>query len=65
MYDAPGQFVPGHVVARHIAKKLGWLESQINSLANLRPECRRCSYRNRAREGYRAMRANRQRICAE
>jgi hypothetical protein len=50
-YDQPGAFVAGHIVARHIAKRLGWTEPQINSLSNLRPECKQCSYRTGAQEG--------------
>jgi hypothetical protein len=47
-YDQPGQFVAGHIVARHVAKRLGWTPEQINALSNLRPECRRCSMRTGA-----------------
>ena len=59
-YDQPGQFVAGHIVARHKAKRLGWLEQQINALSNLRPECKQCSNRTGAREGNRVKRAMRQ-----
>ena len=60
-YDQPGAFVAGHIVSRHKAKLYGWTEGMINSLSNLRPECRRCSYRTGAREGQQAMRAKRRR----
>ena len=30
-YDVPGEFVAGHIVARHTAKRLGWLPEQINA----------------------------------
>jgi len=60
-YDVPGQFVAGHIVARHKAKLLDWPESQINGLSNLRAECKQCSHRTGAREGNQAKRAKRQR----
>lgn len=60
-YDRPGQFVAGHIVARHKAKRLGWTKQLINSLSNLRPECKQCSHRTGAREGNQAKRAMRQR----
>ena len=60
-YDQPGGFVAGHIVSRHKAKLAGWTEAMINSLSNLRPECRRCSLRTGAREGQQAMRARRRR----
>src|SRR5215217_4274400 len=59
--EVAGEFVAGHIVARHVAKRLGWTEDRINSLANLRPECRRCSFRTGSREGNRVKRAMRQR----
>jgi 5-methylcytosine-specific restriction endonuclease McrA len=60
-YDQPGAFVAGHIVARHTAKRLGWTESQINALSNLRAECKQCSHRTGAREGNQVKRAMRQR----
>ena len=60
-YEVPGEFVAGHVVARHVAKRLCWLPEQINALANLRAECRRCSFRTGSREGNQVRRAMRQR----
>jgi hypothetical protein len=61
-YDVPGEFVAGHVVARHTAKRLGGTHEQINALANLRPECRRCSFRTGSREGNQVRRVKRQRL---
>ena len=63
-YEVPGEFVAGHVVARHVAKRLGWAPEQINALANLRAECRRCSFRTGSREGNQVQRAMRQRVRA-
>jgi|tagenome__1003787_1003787.scaffolds.fasta_scaffold20785598_2 hypothetical protein len=60
-YSTPGQFVAGHIVARWKAKRWGWPESQINSLQNLRPECKQCSHRTGAREGNQVKHAMRQR----
>ena len=61
-YEVPGEFVAGHIVARHTAKRLGWTPEQINALTNLRPECKRCSLRTGAREGNQARRVKRQRL---
>jgi 5-methylcytosine-specific restriction endonuclease McrA len=61
-YATPGQFVAGHIVARHLAKRWEWTEQQINALSNLQPECKRCSARTGAREGHLAKRAMRQRV---
>ena len=58
-YSQPGAFVAGHIVSRHKAKLYGWTEAMINSLSNLQPECKQCSYRTGAREGQQAMRAKR------
>jgi 5-methylcytosine-specific restriction endonuclease McrA len=55
-YTKPGAFVAGHIVSRRKAKLLGWTADQINSLSNLRPECRSCSNRTGAREGQQAQR---------
>jgi hypothetical protein len=57
-YTQPRSWVCGHI-ARHKAKAWGWPEKQINSLANLRVECRKCS--TGARDGGRLKRANLQR----
>jgi hypothetical protein len=57
-YSQPGAFVAGHIVSRYRAKQLGWTEEQINSLNNLRTECRSCSMRTGAREGGRVKHAN-------
>src|SRR5215211_5377033 len=50
-YSRPGQFVAGHVVARHVAKRLGCTPEQINAMSNLQAECRRCSFKTGAAEG--------------
>jgi hypothetical protein len=60
-YSQPSAFVAGHIMPRWKAKQLGWLPEQINSLQNLRPECRRCSFRTGSREGNQVQRAMRQR----
>jgi 5-methylcytosine-specific restriction endonuclease McrA len=41
----PASLVVGHVVSRYHAKRMGWSEAEINSLANSRPECQACSNR--------------------
>jgi hypothetical protein len=61
-YSQPYAFVAGHIVARHIGRRLGWSEAEINALANLRPEFRRCSNRTGTNEGNRAKRATRQAV---
>jgi hypothetical protein len=56
-YTQPGQFVAGHLVARHVARRLGWTPEQINAMSNLQAECRRCSFESGAVEGGRARQA--------
>jgi hypothetical protein len=47
----PWAFHCGHIVSRRTARQLGWPESEVNSVANTRPEHAQCSVKAGAREG--------------
>jgi hypothetical protein len=47
--QSPRSFVLGHKVSRREAKARAWTAAQMNSLANLQPECRRCSNKSGAK----------------
>jgi hypothetical protein len=47
----PRSFVLGHRVSRREAKARGWTAAQMNSPANLQPECRSCSNKSGAKLG--------------
>jgi hypothetical protein len=60
-YAAASYDLHHNIISRHKAKLLGWTEDMINSLSNLRPECKQCSHRTGAIEGQKAMRVKRRR----
>jgi hypothetical protein len=51
----PNAYVLGHMLGRDLGASLGYDPSWIDSIANTRPECSRCS----ARSGYRTQAAKR------
>jgi hypothetical protein len=57
----PRALVVGHVTPRYYAKRAGWTEAQINSIANTRPECVQCSNRSGQQLGARVKNNRQQR----
>jgi hypothetical protein len=49
--QGPRSFVLGHKVSRREARARGWTIAQMNSPANLQPECRSCSNKSGAQLG--------------
>jgi hypothetical protein len=41
--EGPWRLECGHIVAKHMARQLGWSDAQINHLSNSRPEHSRCN----------------------
>ena len=41
--EGPWRLECGHIVAKHMARQLGWSDEQINHLSNSRPEHSRCN----------------------
>jgi hypothetical protein len=52
----PRYLIVGHIVDRYTAKRMGWIDQQINALSNTQPECLSCSNRSGAKLGQRVRR---------
>jgi hypothetical protein len=57
----PRALVVGHITSRYYAKRAGWTEAQINSIANTRTECVACSNRSGQQLGARVKNNRQQR----